>query len=113
MPTVPSFGCQLRIIASMAKLSLKLAACLVFVPFVMLAQAPGGAGPASGGPDAAAANLVNTVCASCHSLDRVNGKKADSAGWTTTLARMKGLGANLTDEQVPVVADFLTRTAGT
>src|SRR6202035_2984453 len=32
---------------------------------------------------------------------------------TTTVARMKGLGANLTDEQVPAVVEFLTRTAGT
>ena len=31
----------------------------------------------------------------------------------TTVARMKGLGANLTDEQVPVVVEFLTRAAGT
>ena len=97
----------------MAKLSLKLAACLMFVPLVILAQAPDGAAPASRGPDTAAANLVNTVCASCHSLDRVNNKKADRDGWTTTVARMKGLGANLTDEQVPVVVEFLTRTAGT
>jgi hypothetical protein len=93
----------------MAKRSLTLAACLVLVALVSLAQAPDGAR----GPDAVAANLVNTVCASCHSLDRVNGKKADRDGWTTTVGRMKGLGANLTDEQVPVVVEFLTRTAGT
>jgi hypothetical protein len=97
----------------MAKLSLTLAAFLVFVAFVSLAQTPDGAAPASRGPDAVAANLVNTVCASCHSLDRVNNKKADRDGWTTTVARMKGLGANLTDEQVPVVVELLTRTAGT
>ena len=97
----------------MAKLSLTLAAILVFVALVSQAQAPDGAAPASRGPDAVAANLVNTVCASCHSLDRVNGKKADRDGWTTTVARMKEMGANLTDEQVPVVVEFLTRTAGT
>jgi hypothetical protein len=98
----------------MAKLSLPLAAFLVFVvALVSLAQPPDGAAPASKGADAVAANLVNTVCASCHSLDRVNDKKADRDGWTTTVARMKGLGANLTDEQVPLVVEFLTRTAGT
>jgi len=97
----------------MAKLSLILAAFLFFVALAIQAQAPDGAAPASRGPDAVAANLVNTVCASCHSLDRVNGKKADRDGWTTTVARMKGLGANLSDEQVPVVVEFLTRTAGT
>ena len=97
----------------MAKLPLTLAVFLVFVAFVIPAQTPDGAAPASRGPDAVAANLVNTACASCHSLDRVNGKKADRDGWTTTVARMKAQGANLTDEQVPVVVEFLTRTAGT
>jgi hypothetical protein len=38
---------------------------------------------------------------------------ADKDGWTTTVTRMKAAGANLTDEQVPVVIDFLTRAAGT
>jgi hypothetical protein len=51
-------------------------------------------------------------CASCHSLDRVKNKTADNAGWTTTVARMKEKGANLTDE-VPVVVEFLTKAAGT
>jgi hypothetical protein len=92
----------------MAKLVPMVAALLVFVALVILAQAP-----APTGPDAVAANLVNTVCASCHTLDRVNDKKADRDGWTTTVARMRGLGANLTDEQVPVVVEYLTRAAGT
>lgn len=97
----------------MYKLFLNVAAFLLFVPLVLLAQARDGAAPAFQGPDAVAANLVNTVCASCHSLDRVKNKTADNAGWTTTVARMKEKGANLTDEQVPVVVEFLTRAAGT
>ena len=97
----------------MLKLGLNVAAFLAFIAFVILAQAPEGAPPAFKGPDAAAANLVNTACASCHTLDRVNDKKADRDGWTATVTRMKGLGASLTDEQVPVVAEFLTRAAGT
>jgi hypothetical protein len=104
---------QLRIITSMYKLSLRVAALLLFVPLAIPAQAPGGAAPAVTGPDAVAANLVNTVCASCHSLDRVKNKTSDNAAWTTTVARMKEKGANLTDEQVPVVVDFLTRAAST
>jgi hypothetical protein len=96
----------------MYKLVPMAAALLAFVALVILAQAPDAA-PVAIGPDAVAANLVNTVCASCHTLDRVNGKKADRDGWTTTVNRMRELGANLTDEQVPVVAEFLTRAAGT
>lgn len=74
--------------------------------------APGGKAPATG-PDAVALNLVNTVCASCHSLDRVNNKKGDADAWTTTVARMKGEGADLTDQQVPLLAEYLTKAAGT
>ena len=88
-------------------------AFLLSVALVILGQAPEGAAPAFKGPDAVAANLVNTACAGCHSLDRVKNKVADKDGWTTTVARMKGAGANLTDEQVPVVVEFLTRAAGT
>jgi hypothetical protein len=99
----------------MRKLGLNVAAFLVFVALGILAQAPDAAPVAKAptGPDAVAANLVNTVCASCHSLERVKDKTADKDGWTTTVTRMKGLGANLTDEQVPVVVEFLTRAAGT
>ena len=98
---------------SMAKLVLNVAAVLVFLALMILAQVPDGAAPAFKGPDAVAANLVNTACAGCHSLDRVKNKVADKDGWTSTVTRMKGMGSNLTDEQIPVVAEFLTRSAGT
>jgi len=97
----------------MYKALLKVAAFLPFVALVILAQPPAGAPPSATGPDAVAANLVNTACASCHSLDRVKNKTGDSAAWTATVTRMKDKGAGLTDEQVPVVVDFLTRSAGT
>jgi mono/diheme cytochrome c family protein len=60
-----------------------------------------------------ATGVFGASCAGCHTLDRVNNKKADGAAWTTTVARMKGAGANMTDEQVPLVAEYLTRAAGT
>jgi photosynthetic reaction center cytochrome c subunit len=112
----------------MQKLFLNVAASLPFVALVILAQAPTGAaqGPAGGaqapagapqapaGPDAAATNLVNTVCASCHALDRVRNKVADLDAWTATVTRMvKEKGAELTDQQVPVVVEFLNRAAAT
>src|SRR6266581_1313216 len=100
----------------MHKLLLNVAAFLLFVAFVILAQAPDGAAPAfkgPTGPDAVAANLVNTVCASCHTLDRVKNKMADKDAWTATVTRMQEKGANLTDQQVPLVVEYLTRAAGT
>jgi len=58
------------------------------------------------------ATLVNTVCASCHTLDRVNRKKGDKDAWTATVDRMKAKGADLTDEQVLLVIDYLARIHG-
>ena len=81
---------------------------LLIGPRVVQSQAP----EAAAGPDAATANLVNTVCASCHTLDRVNNKKGDSEAWRTTVTRMQGKGADLTDAQVPQVVEYLTKNAG-
>src|SRR5437667_7379854 len=97
----------------MQKLFLNVAASLLLVALVSLAQAPDGAAQGPAGPDAVATNLVNTVCASCHTLDRVKNKVADKDAWTTTVTRMMGKGAGLTDQQVPLVVEYLTRAAGT
>ena len=97
----------------MQKLFVNVAASLLFVAPVILAQAPAGAAQGPAGPDAVATNLVNTVCASCHTLDRVKNKVADKDAWTATVSRMKEKGAGLTDEQVPLVVEYLTRAAGT
>src|SRR5215510_2687518 len=96
----------------MRKLLVNVAACLLFV-LAILAQAPESAAPASKGPDAVATNLVTTVCAACHTLDRVKNKVGDKEAWTTTVTRMKEKGAGLTDQQVPQVVEYLTRAAGT
>jgi len=97
----------------MQRLFLNVAASLVFVALVTLAQAPNGAAQGPAGPDAVATNLVNTACASCHSLDRVRNKVGDKDAWTATVTRMKEKGAGVTDQQVPIVVEFLTRAAGT
>ena len=97
----------------MQKVFLSVAASLLFVALVILAQALDGAAQGPADPDAVATNLVNTVCASCHTLDRVKNKGADKDAWTTTVTRMKDKGAGLSDEQVPLVVEYLTRAAGT
>ena len=97
----------------MQKLFLNVAASLLFVGLVSPAQAPNGAAQGPAGPDAVATNLVNTVCASCHTLDRVRNKVADKDAWSATVTRMKEKGAGLTDPQVPLVVEYLTRAAGT
>ena len=58
----------------MQKLFLNVTASVLFVALVILAQSPDGAAQGPPGPDAVATNLVTTVCASCHTLDRVKNK---------------------------------------
>lgn len=82
---------------------------ILIAPSAVQSQPPTGAK----GPDAVAATLVNTACTGCHTIDRVNNKKGDAAAWTTTVTRMKGIGASLTDEQIPQVVAYLTANAGT
>src|SRR5688572_9935197 len=107
----------MRIIPSMKKVFLNVAASLLLVALVILAQSPDGAaqGPplpaVPAGPDSVATNLVTTACAGCHTLDRIRNKVADSAAWLATVTRMKERGAALTDEQVAQVVDYLTRAA--
>jgi hypothetical protein len=90
----------------MQKVFLNVAASLVFVAPMILAQG-------AAGPDAVATNLVTSVCASCHTLDRVKNKVGDTDAWTATVTRMKDKGAGLTDQQVPVVVEYLARAAST
>jgi len=87
---------------------------LLFGPLVVQSQDPAGAAPAgAAAADAVTANLVNTACTTCHTIDRVNNKKGDTAAWTTTVNRMREKGADLTDQQVPMVIEYLARNAGT
>jgi hypothetical protein len=101
----------------MRKLVVSVIPFVLLVALVLFAQTPdaagpGGKAPAATGPDAVALNLVNTVCASCHTLERVNNKKGDVDAWTTTVTRMKEKGANFTGEQIPLLAQYLTKAAG-
>ena len=101
------------------------AAFMLLGTVVTMAQAPAAAAPAQAaaappqgpapaqGPDAVAANLVTTACSACHNLDRIRNKVGDSAAWTTTVTNMQKRGAVLTDQQVPVIVEYLTRAAGT
>jgi len=72
--------------------------------------------PASGVPtsaeDAPLQELVNNVCSSCHSIDRVNNKRATKEAWAAIVTRMMDHGANLTERQAPLLIDFLARTRG-
>lgn len=51
--------------------------------------------------------LVNTRCTVCHSRDRIDNASKDQAGWTATVDRMIGYGANLTDAERQALIDYL------
>lgn len=54
--------------------------------------------------------LLNERCIQCHDLNRVYSARKDKAGWETTIARMRGKGAELTDAEAKALAEFLAAT---
>jgi hypothetical protein len=73
-------------------------------------------GPGSGrGPalqvlsDDEGETFLNTVCTSCHNLDRVKTKKATADQWGQIVDRMRGKGITLTDEDTNSIIDYLAR----
>lgn len=51
--------------------------------------------------------LVETKCTMCHTLDRIKSAQKDAAGWKTTVDRMRGKGAVLTEEEAQQIIDYL------
>ena len=58
------------------------------------------------------ATLLNERCARCHSLDRVKQAKKTLAEWQTTVTRMRGNGAILTDAEAQALIEHLAQTYG-
>ena len=60
--------------------------------------------------DASLEELLNTVCSSCHGMERVNNKKANKDVWAAIVTRMMDHGAALTEQQAPILIEFLAKT---
>jgi cytochrome c5 len=56
--------------------------------------------------------LFEEKCGICHSTDRPKLKKKTAAEWATTVERMRGKGASLTDEEATVIVDHLAQHYG-
>ncbi|HJT87718.1 MAG TPA: MBL fold metallo-hydrolase, partial [Bryobacteraceae bacterium] len=91
---------------------------LVSISELRSAPAPGrarasraAAAPAAAS-DAAMAAFINTACSGCHSLDRINNKKAGREEWAATVASMKEKGADVPDERLQAVIDYLAKVHG-
>ena len=53
------------------------------------------------------ATLMEERCTVCHSTSRILGASKDLAGWQSTIDRMVGKGAKLTEEEQAVLAEYL------
>jgi cytochrome c5 len=56
--------------------------------------------------------LLEERCTVCHTLDRVERAQKTREEWVSTVDRMVGLGAQLSDAEMEVLIDYLVETYG-
>ena len=59
-------------------------------------------------PEGAARDLVIRVCAQCHEPNRAAALRLTREGWEGVVQKMKGLGAQATDEEAAQITDYLS-----
>jgi cytochrome c5 len=62
--------------------------------------------------DVAAKRVLDSVCRTCHTLERIEVAKYNQAKWREIVADMKTKGAQLDDADVAPLADYLAKTYG-
>jgi virginiamycin B lyase len=60
-------------------------------------------------PEGNGRDVVQTACVQCHSVSVVTRAGHDRAGWQNVVAMMRNNGAQLRDDQVPLVVDYLAK----
>jgi mono/diheme cytochrome c family protein len=63
--------------------------------------------------DPEAKRLMDRACSRCHGLERVQGVRNAEEGWRATLVDMRERGAQLSDEELERLVEWLTRVWGT
>jgi len=58
-------------------------------------------------PDGAGKEILEKQCTTCHTLEIIVDKRNDAKEWRRLVMEMIDRGAEITDEQVPVVVDYL------
>ena len=56
--------------------------------------------------------IVERTCASCHAIKVVTSKRASKEQWSTIIDQMLSKGADLNDDEVEIVVDYLSRNFG-
>jgi mono/diheme cytochrome c family protein len=82
------------------------AAAILLVPVLASAQ---GDAPLPDGPGKA---IVERSCVACHSIKVITAKRADPDEWNSLVQMMVSRGADLTDEEIPVVVKYLSEHYG-
>ena len=57
-------------------------------------------------------NLYVKKCSICHVIERSRSKKKSAKGWRTTVMRMKGKKAPITDKEAEIIIRHLTEKYG-
>jgi hypothetical protein len=60
-------------------------------------------------PDGPGKSIMLNVCTQCHTLDRIRARGMSREEWEELLLHMLNEGAELTDEELPVLLNYLTR----
>jgi len=68
--------------------------------------------PSTPPPLAGGAELLQERCTRCHTLDRVMAATKTQAEWEATVERMRGKGAELTDDEAQILIEYLAETYG-
>lgn len=63
-------------------------------------------------PTMRAAELLHDRCTACHTLDRVEAATKTEAEWDATVERMRGKGAELTDDEAQTLVEHLVEEYG-
>ncbi len=85
------------------------AATMFLVPVLALAQGADTPPPMPDGPGKA---IVQKSCVVCHSIKVITAKRADADEWNSLVQMMVSRGADLTDDEIPVVVKYLTEHYG-
>jgi len=57
--------------------------------------------------------IVQRTCISCHALKVVTAKRASKEQWSALVDQMISRGADLNDDEVEIIVDYLARNFGT
>ena len=63
--------------------------------------------------DPEAFRLMNRTCTRCHAIDKVRGARKPADGWRVTLVDMRERGAQLSDQELEQLVEWLGRVWGT